>query len=435
MVGKPAIGNIQCHRISLNVTGAFHHRSKLIVLIVRTLGFLTMNSTAVLLRTTAQSPWTGTVSNTIPYLNLTSSSMDGPVPGASSSDAPYSEYSGYYDGNEVDLTSAPCHYGTHGANILSVLYSLFFIVGFLGNILVIWVVLMGVRLRSMTDICLLNLAIADLLLVSSLPFLAHHAKEQWIFGDGMCTIVLGVYHIGFYSGIFFIVLMSVDRYLAVVHAVFALRVRTRTYGILASVIIWITAVSASFPELIHLKTTEDNGTKVCTSYQTSNRDSYQNSKIIGIFKMNIIGLFLPMLVIGFCYSMILMRLLNARSSRRQAMRLVIAVMVVFFCCWAPYNIAAFVKVLELKNHITQSCEGSKAINLSLQITEALAYSHSSLNPFLYVFVGEKFRRQLFRLLYRTPFSRLQFMKSYIIRAPGSVYSQTTSLDERSATAV
>ncbi|RXN05957.1 C-C chemokine receptor type 5-like protein [Labeo rohita] len=404
-------------------------------LAIRTLGFLTMNSTAVLLRTTAQSPWTGTVSNTIPYLNLTSSSMDGPVPGASSSDAPYSEYSGYYDGNEVDLTSAPCHYGTHGANILSVLYSLFFIVGFLGNILVIWVVLMGVRLRSMTDICLLNLAIADLLLVSSLPFLAHHAKEQWIFGDGMCTIVLGVYHIGFYSGIFFIVLMSVDRYLAVVHAVFALRVRTRTYGILASVIIWITAVSASFPELIHLKTTEDNGTKVCTSYQTSNRDSYQNSKIIGIFKMNIIGLFLPMLVIGFCYSMILMRLLNARSSRRQAMRLVIAVMVVFFCCWAPYNIAAFVKVLELKNHITQSCEGSKAINLSLQITEALAYSHSSLNPFLYVFVGEKFRRQLFRLLYRTPFSRLQFMKSYIIRAPGSVYSQTTSLDERSATAV
>ncbi|KAL0172805.1 hypothetical protein M9458_033116, partial [Cirrhinus mrigala] len=257
-------------------------------------------------------------------------------------DAPDSDYSEYYGQDGQKDLFAPCEYGTHGANILSVLYSLFFIVGFLGNILVIWVVLMGVRLRSMTDICLLNLAIADLLLVSSLPFLAHHARDQWIFGDGMCTIVLGVYHIGFYSGIFFIVLMSVDRYLAVVHAVFALR---------------------------------------------------------------------------------------------QAMRLVIAVMVVFFCCWAPYNIAAFVKALELKNNITPSCEGSKAINLSLQITEALAYSHSSLNPFLYVFVGEKFRRQLFRLLYRTPFSRLQFMKSYIMQATGSVYSQTTSMDERSATAV
>ncbi|KAL1259076.1 hypothetical protein QQF64_009653 [Cirrhinus molitorella] len=394
-----------------------------------------MNSTAILLRTTAQYPWTGMVSNSIPYLNhLASSSVDGLAPGVSPRDSAYSEYSGYYD-EEFDSSALPCNYGTHGANILSVLYSLFFIVGFLGNILVIWVVLMGVRLRSMTDICLLNLAIADLLLVSSLPFLAHHAREQWIFGDGMCTIVLGVYHIGFYSGIFFIVLMSVDRYLAVVHAVFALRVRTRTYGILASVIIWITAVSASFPELIHLKTTGYNGTKLCTSLEATNKDTYLNSKVIGIIKMNIIGLFLPLVVIGFCYSMILMRLLKARSSRRQAMRLVIAVMLVFICCWAPYNITAFVKALELKNRITVSCESSKAISLSLQITEALAYSHSCVNPFLYVFVGEKFRRQLFRLLYRTPFSRLQFMKSYIIQATGSVYSQTTSVDERSVTVV
>ncbi|KAK2903389.1 hypothetical protein Q8A67_008102 [Cirrhinus molitorella] len=122
-------------------------------------------------------------------------------------------------------------------------------------------------------------------------------------------------------------------------------------------------------------------------------------------------------------------------SGRQAMRLVIAVMLVFICCWAPYNITAFVKALELKNRITVSCESSKAISLSLQITEALAYSHSCVNPFLYVFVGEKFRRQLFRLLYRTPFSRLQFMKSYIIQATGSVYSQTTSVDERSVTVV
>ncbi|XP_073703821.1 C-C chemokine receptor type 5 [Garra rufa] len=391
-----------------------------------------MNSTAVLLRTTAQYPWTGMVSNSIPYLNATSS-VDGLAPGVSPDDAPY-EYSGYYD-DQMDPSAFSCSYGTHGANILSVLYYLFFIVGFLGNILVIWVVLMGVKLRSMTDICLLNLAIADLLLVSSLPFLAHHAKGQWIFGDFMCAIVLGVYHIGFYSGIFFIVLMSVDRYLAVVHAVFALRVRTRTYGILASMIIWIIAVSASFPELIYLRTTNHNGTKICISLEGSSQVAYHNSKVIGIIKMNIIGLFLPLFVIGFCYSMILIRLLKARSSRRQAMRLVIAVMLVFFCCWAPYNITAFVKVLELKKHITSSCETSKAINLSLQITEALAYSHSCVNPFLYVFVGEKFSKQLFRLLYRTPFSRLQFMKSYIIQATGSVYSQTTSVDERSATAV
>ncbi len=279
------------------------------------------------------------------------------------------------------------------------------------------------------------MAIADLLLISSLPFLAHSARDQWIFGDVMCTMVRSVYYIGFYSGIFFIVLMSVDRYLAVVHAIFALRVRTRTYGILASMVVWIIAVFASFPELMHLKTTQMDTVTLCVSYPTKDTGSIHNSMIFGIFKMNVMGLILPLIVIGFCYSMILMRLLRIRSSRRQAMRLVIAVMVVFFCCWAPYNIAAFVKALELFQHIPQSCTSSKAITLSLQITEALAYSHSSVNPFLYVFVGEKFRKQLFRLLYRTPFSRLQFVKRYITQATGSVYSHTTSVDERSATAV
>nr|AXJ20722.1 putative C-C motif chemokine receptor 4b [Ctenopharyngodon idella] len=280
----------------------------------------------------------------------------------------------------------------------------------------------------MTDICLLNLALSDLLLVSSLPFLAHYARDQWIFGNVMCTMVLSVYHIGFYSGIFFIVLMSVDRYLVVVHPVFALRVRTRTYRILASMVTWIIAVFASFPELLYLKTTDINNQKLCTDYHPSNH----SSKIIGIFKMNVIGLIIPLIVIGFCYSLILSRLLTVRSSRRQAMLLVIVVMVVFFCCWAPYNVAAFVKALEIKEYIPHSCESSKAISLSLQITEALAYSHSCLNPVLYVFVGGKFKRHLFRLLYKTPLSRLQFMQNYITPATGSVYLHSTSVDERSA---
>ncbi|XP_067305916.1 C-C chemokine receptor type 4-like [Pseudorasbora parva] len=307
-----------------------------------------------------------------------------------------------YDNSEfydeyIDPSAYSCVYGSYGASFFPVLYSLFFVVGFLGNMLVVWVVLMGVKLRSMTDICLLNLAIADLLLVSSLPFLAHYARDQWVFGGFMCTMVLSFYYIGFYSGIFFIVLMSVDRYLAVVHAVFALRVRTRKYGIFASLVIWIIAVFASFPELMYLKTIDVNNQTYCIHYPTHDQKSYQYSRIIGIFKRNIMGLILPLIVIGFCYSMILKRLWTAGSSRRQAVRLVIVVMVVFFCCWVPYNVASFVKALELNELITPSCDSSKTIGLSLQITEALAYSHSCLNPIIYMFVGEKFRRHLFKL--------------------------------------
>nr|XP_055066750.1 C-C chemokine receptor type 5-like [Misgurnus anguillicaudatus] len=383
-------------------------------------------------RTTSQLFWTEMATTSLlSFYRDTFSSLHEPV-----MDEPNTTSLDSYDYYEnIDPSVLSCDYGAHASNILPVLYSLFFVLGLLGNLLVLWVMLMGVKLRSMTDICLLNLALADLLLVSSLPFLAHYARDQWVFGGPMCTMVLGVYHIGFYSGIFFIVLMSVDRYLAVVHAVFALRVRTKTYGILASVIIWIIAVAASLPELMYLKTNKHNDKTYCQSYPTDDNNSHHYANTVGIIRMNVLGLIIPLCVIGFCYSMILHRLLTVRSSRKQAMRLVIVVMVVFFCCWAPYNIAAFVKALELNKLIETSCEKSKAITLSLQITEALAYSHSGLNPILYVFVGEKFRGHLFRLLNKTPVSRLQFMKSCLIQATGSVYSQTPSVDDRHTTAV
>lgn len=70
--------------------------------------------------------------------------------------------------------------------------------------------------------------------------------------------------------------------------------------------------------------------------------------------------------------------------------------------------------------------------MALQITEAIAYSHSCLNPILYVFVGEKFRRHLVRLINRTPCSLCQVIKMYIPQdRRSSVYSQTTSVDEKS----
>ncbi|XP_026782547.3 C-C chemokine receptor type 4 [Pangasianodon hypophthalmus] len=337
------------------------------------------------------------------------------------------DYSDYYKNGPAG--AAPCDYRTHARHFLPVLYSLFFIVGFLGNMLVLWVILRGAQLKSMTDVSLLNLAIADLLLIFSLPFLAHHARDMWVFGKGMCTLVLSVYYISFYAGIFFIVLMSIDRYLAIVHAVFALRIRTKAYGILASMVIWIIAVAASFPELLYLGV-EENGSKLyCSAYP--NDGSHREYRIAAFIKMNVLGLLIPLSIVGFCYSMVIRRLLMLRTSKKLAIRLVAAVMVVFFCCWTPYNFVAFLKALELRGILSSECEFGKRIQLMLQVTEAVAYSHSCLNPFLYVFVGEKFRRHLARLLRQTPCIHVQCMKSYMTQAAASVYSQTTSVDERS----
>ncbi|XP_036072037.1 C-C chemokine receptor type 4-like [Oryzias melastigma] len=333
-----------------------------------------------------------------------------------------------------DNDSGLCRYTHNVIQFIPGLYSMFFLLGLLGNSLVIWVVVFGTRLRNMTDMCLLNLAIADLLLVCSLPFLAYQAKDQWLFGDAMCKIVLGVYRIVFYSGIFFICLMSIDRYLAIVHAVYAMRARTLFFGRIAAAVTWTAGYLASFPEQRFITLQHDGN--FCLSVSTSPEDDTNTHfwTVFSTFKMNILGLFVPLFIMVLCYSQIIWKLLGSHSSRKQTIRLVFLVLAVFFCCWVPYNIASFFKGLELL-HIYTECKSSQAIALTLQVTEVIAYSHSCLNPILYVFAGEKFRKQLLRLIYRTPCVLCQAIKVFIPQEIvfGSTYSGSSRVSERTTT--
>ena len=335
--------------------------------------------------------------------------------------------------NEIEPV---CEYGRPTTYYLPALYSLLFILGLSGNLLVVWVMVAGVRLRNMTDVCLLNLAIADLLLLSSLPFLAHQARDHWSFGDAVCKVVLGTYHVGYYSGIFFITLMSVDRYLAIVHAIFARKLRTRSFGVVAAVVTWVAGLLASFPEVGFLRAQGDNQTMYCApSYKkTSGNDSSHWWMVFGLLKMNILGLAIPLVIMTFCYSHIVRTLLSSRTSKKHfAVRLITVVVSVFFCCWLPYNVTSFFHALELMDVYT-SCNSSRHIRMVLQVTEVIAYSHSCINPMLYVFVGERFRRPLLQLMSRSPCRLWPVVRRCIPsqdRLRGSVYSQSPSLHERS----
>ncbi|KAL2084995.1 hypothetical protein ACEWY4_020513 [Coilia grayii] len=334
----------------------------------------------------------------------------------------------FYDYTD-DESGNLCTYPQHSVTFLPMLYSLYFVLGMLGNALVLWVIVMGVRLRSMTDICLFNLSLADLLLVGSLPFLAHQVREQWVFGVAVCKLVLGVYYVGYYSGIYFITLMGIDRYLAIVHAVYALRVRTRTYGILASMVVWIAAILSSFPEVLASKLTNANASD--QSMCTRDFQAGEGLPDVAIFKMNILGFVIPLAILLFCYTRILLTLLRGRTAKRQAVRLVVVVMVAFLFCWAPYNVSLFLYGLHNQGFF-EDCESSKALALSLQITEVIAYTHCCLNPVLYVFVGVKLRRHLFKLLSKSLCVRCGFLKAYLTAASGgSVYSRTSNTSERS----
>lgn len=89
------------------------------------------------------------------------------------------------------------------AQFLPPLYSLVFVTGLLGNVVVVVILTKYKRLRIMTNIYLLNLAISDVLFLFTLPFWIHYVRwNEWVFGHRMCKLLSGLYYMGLYSEIF-----------------------------------------------------------------------------------------------------------------------------------------------------------------------------------------------------------------------------------------
>jgi hypothetical protein len=113
------------------------------------------------------------------------------------------------------------------------IYTLLFIIGTFGNGLVIISILRSSRLRTVTNTYLLNIAIADFLLLLSVPFLiATILANGWIFGSILCKMYYNFIHINQYVSSLLLAALSFDRYLAVCHPIRAIEFRTRTKCVL-----------------------------------------------------------------------------------------------------------------------------------------------------------------------------------------------------------
>ncbi|XP_039084250.1 C-C chemokine receptor type 1-like [Hyaena hyaena] len=296
----------------------------------------------------------------------------------------------------------PCQKGAErafGAQLLPPLYSLVFIIGLVGNVLVLLVLMQYKRLKSMTSIYLLNLAISDLLFLFTLPFwIDYKLKDDWIFSDGTCKLLSGLYYIGLYSEIFFIILMTVDRYLAIVHAVFALQVRTVLFGILSSALAWVLAILAAVPGFYFSRIQWEFFHTTCSlHFPPENLKAWKRFQAL---KLNMLGLVLPLLVMIICYTEIIRILLRRPNEKKaKAVRLIFVIMIVFFLFWTPYNLAMLVSAFQ-DTFFTDECRQSKQLDLAIQVTEVIAYTHCCVNPVIYAFVGERFRKYLRQLFHR-----------------------------------
>ncbi|GAB1294821.1 C-C chemokine receptor type 8 [Apodemus speciosus] len=293
-----------------------------------------------------------------------------------------------------DFFTAPCDTELllgGSTSYLAILYCVLFVLGLLGNSLVILVLVGCKKLRSITDIYLLNLAVSDLLFVLSIPFQTHNLLDQWVFGAAMCKVVSGLYYIGFFSSMFFITLMSADRYLAIVHAVYAIKVRTASMGTALSLAVWLVAITATIPLMVFYHVAFEGGMLQC--FQFYDRQSLR-WKLFTHFEINALGLLLPFAILLFCYIRILQQLRGCLNhNRTRAIKLVLTVVIVSLIFWVPFNVALFLTSLQ-DLHILDGCATRQRLALATHVTEVISFTHCCVNPVIYAFIGEKFKKHL-----------------------------------------
>lgn len=104
----------------------------------------------------------------------------------------YSDYEDCCEGGDVcDLTEGM----DFEAVFIPVLYSVTFVMGVLGNGLLLGVLAQSRRTWSVTDTFILHLGVADVLLLLTLPFWAAQSAqaEGWTFGTSLCMITGAVF--------------------------------------------------------------------------------------------------------------------------------------------------------------------------------------------------------------------------------------------------
>ncbi|XP_018618398.1 C-C chemokine receptor type 8 [Scleropages formosus] len=286
---------------------------------------------------------------------------------------------------------------TMGSALKPILLSIVFVLGLTGNSMVLWILIVFIKLKNVSDICLLNLAVSDLMVTLSLPIYAYQSAGHEFVSTILCKTITCIYQVGFYSGVFFVTLMGIDRYLAIVHAVATMRVRTMRNGMAVSIVIWLVAFCSALPEVIFSGTNDEEGSFNCApNYPGKTWKLFRN------FRENIVGLFISLPIMMFCYISILVVLMRSRNSKKQrAMRLILTIALLFGVFWVPYNVVVFLESLQQLN-IGNTCENSVRITFAISATETVVLAHCCINPIIYAFVGEKFRKSLKIMFSKVP---------------------------------
>ena len=301
-----------------------------------------------------------------------------------------------YNGSDRTAVSGNVDY------VSVILYSIICLCGLTGNVIAMLVVIIYPSLRTASNILIFNLALSDFIFLLSQPFyVAFIVLRKWIFGEALCRLHYGCFGVTLFTGVYTLVLMSFDRYVAVCknrwHGY-----RTVKCSIVSSAAVWIVSGFLLSPLLIY--STHNNEDLTCTLELPQNgSDDGPVGSAYTIYMM-VLGFALPLTVISAFYGLILIRLhqhspptrstcIQNRKRTRRVTVLVLGVILAYMICWLPYWLMQLYFL-----SLGPNAKIGPVVFRAYHVATILYHANSMLNPILYGFLSATFRKGVFSLL-------------------------------------
>ncbi len=275
--------------------------------------------------------------------------------------------------------------------IVPIIFSTIIITGISGNGLVIYVILVKDNLRTVINILLLNLAIADIgfLLICGVFTTIYFALAVWPFGDVLCRLVQYLLYVTCYVTVYTLVAISVMRYLVVMHGVNSHWTRSKRNSVIVCIVIWLTFLIAKIPILIVHGVSRNYDTKRQECIISGRLEAQQLFSSFFVFAYA-----LPLTVTVVMYLSLLCVLRrqtnagisqsNADARNRHVTKIIILIVTVFAIGWLPLHIHLLVSYYSYTpNTFTYA--------VLLIVWHIFMFSVSVLNPIIYNYFSQEFQ--------------------------------------------
>ncbi|XP_058459943.1 somatostatin receptor type 2-like [Malaya genurostris] len=302
--------------------------------------------------------------------------------------------------NDSAFDSCPSIQMPIGNLISMILYAIVAIIGLFGNTLVIYVVLRFSKMQTVTNMYILNLAIADQCFLIGIPFLitTMHLGE-WTFGNGMCKAYMVSTSLTQFTSSIFLFIMSADRYIAVCHPISSPRFRTPLVSKIVSFFAWTTSALIMLPVMLYANTIQRDKGKLSCNIVWPSENAGNSGTTFTLYSL-ILGFAVPLSLILMFYYLVIRKLRTVgpknkskekKRSHRKVTKLVLTVITVYVLCWLPY----WISQVALIHSPPDICKSRLEITVFVLVS-CLGYSNSAMNPILYAFLSDNFKKSFLK---------------------------------------